>query len=319
MSNNIKVCLIGAGYMAKEYYKVLSDMNIETIVIGRGKNSAAIFEQEMNHKVFVGGIEGAIKEIKIIPKNAIIAVGVEELKETTLKLLKAGVKNILVEKPAGMNIKEIVEIVELSKKKEASIYVAYNRRFYSSVEKALEIIKQDGGVKSFNFEFTEWGYVLENLEKSKNIKEKWLLANSTHVIDLAFYLGGYPEEMISFIAGQANWHPSGAIYSGAGKTKEGMLFSYQANWNAPGRWGIEVLTNKHRLYFRPLEKLQIQNIGSIKLEDVILNDERDISFKPGIYKMINKFLIEKNKSQLLKIEEHLKNMEIYKKISGYDI
>ncbi|WP_197740081.1 hypothetical protein [Vibrio taketomensis] len=36
---------------------------------------------------------------------------------------------------------------------------------------AKNIIKQDGGVQSFNFELTEWGHVIANLEKGEGVKK----------------------------------------------------------------------------------------------------------------------------------------------------
>ena len=48
-------------------------------------------------------------------------------------------KRVLVEKPAGLSIKEIKEVVDVSTAKKAKIFVGYNRRFYSSVIKILSI------------------------------------------------------------------------------------------------------------------------------------------------------------------------------------
>ena len=101
-----------------------------------------------------------------------------------------GVKNVLTEKPAGMNKVEIERICQVAEKNDARVYVAYNRRFYSSTAKAMEIICEDGGVKSFNFEFTEWSHVIAHLSTSPKVKNEWFLANSTHVVDLAFFFGG---------------------------------------------------------------------------------------------------------------------------------
>ena len=41
-----------------------------------------------------------------------------------------------------------------------------------------EIIAEDNGVTSFNFEFTEWSHEIEKLEKAPGVKENWFLANS---------------------------------------------------------------------------------------------------------------------------------------------
>ena len=43
-------------------------------------------------------------------------------------------------------------------------------KFTNSI-RAKEIIRNDGGVTSFNFEFTEWADIIEPLQKNKIIKE----------------------------------------------------------------------------------------------------------------------------------------------------
>jgi hypothetical protein len=65
-------------------------------------------------------------------------------------------------------------------------------------------------------------------------------------------VGGTPVELATFTAGAFAWHPAASAFAGAGRTDRDVLFSYHSNWAAPGRWGLEVLTSKHRLIFRPL-------------------------------------------------------------------
>ena len=89
-------------------------------------------------------------------------------------------------------------------------------RIFASVLKAQEIIAEDGGVKSFNFEFTEWGHVIEKMDKPKGDLENWMYANSSHVIDLAFYLGGNPVQINCFTSGELSWHKP-AAFAGAGR------------------------------------------------------------------------------------------------------
>ena len=316
MSDNLNVLLIGAGYMGKEYGKILNDLNVSYSVVCRSNSSAIKFNEEIGVMPISGGIENALKQIDFIPDAAIVAVNVEFLSSTVIALLNYGIKEILVEKPAGLNKNEILEVNEVNKSVGANVYVAYNRRFYSSTDKALEIISNDGGVSSFNFEFTEWGFKIEKTAHVPDVKENWLLANSTHVIDLAFFLGGFPKEMSSFSSGSLEWHSRASKYAGAGISDNGALFSYQANWDAPGRWAVEVLTNEHRLYFRPMEKLVIQNKGSVNVENVEIDDQIDIDFKPGLYKQVEAFLFGKNDDRLLKIEEQIKHLDFYEQIDG---
>jgi len=312
----MNVLLVGTGYMGKEYTKVLKAQNIEPLVICRTDSSAQKFENEFRLKPISGGVDKALKTVKDTPSKAIVAVNVDQLSAVTISLLQFGIKEILVEKPAGLNRNEIQNVEKMAREYNARVYVAYNRRFYSSTEKAIEIIEQDGGVSSFNFEFTEWSSTIEKTGHSPKIKEEWLLANSSHVIDLAFYLGGQPTAFSSYRLGSLNWHSRASVYVGAGITDKGALFSYQANWDAPGRWSVEILTNKHRLYFRPMEKLAIQDKGTVKIEEIEIDDKLDIDFKPGLYKQVESFLSDSPDKHLLLIKDQLKHMDIYEQIDG---
>jgi predicted dehydrogenase len=302
--------------MGKEYCKVLKAQNVGFAVVCRSEASADRFADEMGIRPFPGGIEKAESALKEAPQYAIVAVNVDQLANTVISLIRHGIKEILVEKPAGLNRADIEKVRCIAAEAQAYVYVAYNRRFYTSTEKALEIIAQDGGVSSVNFEFTEWGYTIEQTDHPAEVKENWLLANSSHVIDLAFFFGGEPTEMSSYHAGSLSWHSRASKYAGAGVTDKGALFSYQANWDAPGRWAVEVLTSAHRMYFRPMEKLSIQNKGSVKVEDVPLDDQLDIDFKPGLYKQVQAFLSDKKDPRLLTIADQVKHLVFFEKIEG---
>lgn len=311
---NDEILLVGAGPMAIEYAKVLKAQNIPMVVVGRGENSAKNFEQEVGTSVFLGGLSDWLHQGTPCPQNAIVCVGEKLLGKITRDLIGAGVKSILVEKPGGYDSEDIREVAKAAQEKSAKVYVGYNRRFYASTRKAKEMIMEDGGAKSFNFEFTEWGHVIAALEKEEGVKEEWFLANSSHVIDHAFFLGGKPKEFSCYSAGGVEWHPNATIYAGAGITELGALFSYQANWEAPGRWAVEILTKKHRYIFKPMEKLQIQKVGSVQVENVELDDELDQKFKPGLYLQVKAFLGE-NKEELQTIQEQVEALYYYDRMN----
>lgn len=316
MSNNIKVLLVGAGLMAMEYCKVLKAQEIPFLIVGRGKESAGKFEQEMQVSVQIGGIEENIHKIQPLPTHAIVVVGVGQLADTTKILLENGIKNILVEKPAAICQQDLEELCFLAKRENASVYVGYNRRFYASTQRALEIIKEDGGVSSFQFEFTEWGHVIEKIKHPRGIKEAWFYCNSTHVVDLAFYLGGFPQKMSCYTDGTLEWHKRASKYAGAGISESGAMFSYQANWDAPGRWAVEILTNKHRLYLKPLEELMVQEKGSVKVEIVDIDKRLDVKYKPGLYRQTESFLANGEDGIKVSIHEQMEHWKYFKKMDG---
>lgn len=303
--------LVGAGYMAKEYAKVLKAMQVPFIAVGRSKNSAEKFEKEIGVRAMPGGIINWLKTNGPLAK-AIVAVTENQLGIVTRQLINAGYKEILVEKPGGLDNKDIKLVAKSAKNKKTKVFVAYNRRFYASVQKALEIIKKEG-ISSFNFDFTERSYIVEKLPQSDRIKKEWFLQNSTHVIDMAFFLGGWPKKLYSLKAGKLKWHPSGSKYVGAGTTDRNAIFSYHANWESAGRWSLEVITSKSKLIFRPLEKLQIQRYGEMAVQDVQIDDQLDIKFKPGLYNQVKSFFEDKKK--LSTIEEQVKHLKYFTKIN----
>ena len=313
----MNVWIIGAGVMSAEYIDVLNELNIPFKVIGRGVESAEVCRNKYKCEVISGGLSEYLSTKPEVCTHAIVAVDVDLLCETTINLLEYNVKNILTEKPAGLDEKEIEHISKFTIKKEANVLIAYNRRFFASVNKAKEIIDKDGGVLSFNFEFTEWSHIIEALDESEKIKAKYILANSSHVIDLAFYLGGKPKEIATFSSGALTWHPSSSIFAGAGISDNGALFSYQANWESAGRWSVEILTKENRLILRPMEKLQIQKRGTIAqcfVEDI--DYTFDDKYKAGLYLQVQNFF-NNNFENMSNISEQLGMVDIYNKIANY--
>lgn len=314
MSNNLskKIILVGAGNMAFEYSKVISALNHNCTVFGRGINSAQAFREKTNLEVHLSSIRNYFTSEILIPEYAIVAVSIDQLASITKELIDIKIPKILVEKPGGLTFEEISDLNSYAATSESKVFVAYNRRFYSSVIEAKKIIECDGGVLSFNFEFTEWGHVIEKYNFSKQILDNWFLANSTHVIDLAFYLGGQPTELNSYTAGSLNWHAKASRFCGSGVTENGALFSYSANWDAPGRWVLDILTKNNRLLFKPLEKLQIQKKGSVLVEELLIDDSLDKSFKPGLFLQTENFLNDVKK--LVSLNDQNKSCSIYYEI-----
>lgn len=316
-----EIWIIGAGLMALDYAKVLKTLKKDFKIITRGIEKAEELKKSLDCEVISGGIESYLSSNNYIPKYVINAVGIDKLAETTHVILNAGIKNILLEKPGVAFADEVYPLEKLAKEKNANLLLAYNRRFYQSVIAAKKIIAEDGGVKSFNFEFTEWSHSISNLVPVKTQAElqNWFLGNSTHVIDLAFYLGDWPKEICSFHSGknEIEWHKAASNFSGAGISKSNALFAYHANWKAPGRFSVEMITNKHRLVFRPLEKLQIQQIGSVAINMAEnINYALDEQFKPGVYLQTESFL-KGNYADFCSITDQAEKMELYKKMSGY--
>jgi predicted dehydrogenase len=317
MSDNVKkVLLVGAGSMAAEYVKVLDALGAESVIVGNRQETVDAFNEKTGKHAVAGGVAQFLETGGASFEDAIVAVNVNKLSEVTGQLLNANIKNILVEKPGGLKKSDMDELLKLAAEKHANVYIAYNRRFYAAVEAAKKIIDEDGGLLSLNFEFTEWAHVIEKLSHPDEVMQRFFLCNSTHAVDLAFYLAGFPKELKCQRSGALAWHRAGSVYSGCGVTERDIPFVYQANWEAPGRWGVELLTKQHRLYLRPMEKLQIQNKGSVAIDFCEIDDRKDTDFKVGLYAQTKAFLTGECAEKLCTLGEQRKHMDVYAQISG---
>ena len=308
--------LIGAGMMAQDHARVLRGLDQNFEVIGRNATSAEKFESATGHPVRQGGLSDALAG-SAAPEQAIVAVGVEHLAGVAIELIEAGTRRILIEKPGGLNTAEIRAVQQAAAKHKADVLLAYNRRFYASTALARKLIAEDGGATSCTFEFTEWSHEIAPLIKGPGVKEAWFLANSTHVVDLAFHLCGFPKDWQAWHGGSLAWHPSAARFCGSGVTDQGIFFSYHADWEAPGRWGVEVLTRKRRFIFRPMEQLQVTLLGSVKIDKIELDDHLDKAFKPGLYGQTKAFL-DRDDGLLCTIDEQLRHCAVYDEMAGYN-
>jgi predicted dehydrogenase len=287
MHSNVKLLLIGTGKMGKEYAKVLNSLEVDYDVVGNSEKGCKSFSEETGKEAHPGGVD-TIK--KLAPKGytaAINAVPIESLHDITSTLLSLNITKVLIEKPVALKKSEFEYIKD---QKLDSLYVAYNRRFYSSVDKLLEIAKEDGGITSLNFEFTEWtDGILEDFS-NKDVLENWFLCNSSHVADLAFFIAGRPIDMHCLAQAPADWHSAGTIFAGSGKTDKNVIFTYKANWDSAGRWGVEAHTKNRKLILCPMEGLKQVMRNSVKEEEINLGDNPDNEFKPGLYNMVKAFL-----------------------------
>jgi predicted dehydrogenase len=301
--------------MATEHARVLKALDADFMVIGRGEANAKALEEKVDAPVLAGGLEQVLDNTDFVPRKVIVAVNSCYTSGVAIRLIKYGVKQIFLEKPGFAEVSELDVLNAVAKQYDAKVYIAYNRRFYASVLAAEKIIDEDGGLQSVHFEFTEWTKSVMTKERPKVTLDNWLYSNSTHVLDLAFFLAGFPSQMSSYTGGSISWHTP-AIFTGAGVTEKGVLFSYCANWDAPGRWGVELLTSKHRLYLKPMESLQIQALNSVKVEPYEIDDHLDKEFKPGFY-LETKAFLEGDTARLCTLEQQWHHVnEVYKKIDG---
>jgi predicted dehydrogenase len=306
----MSILVVGAGPIGIEYTRILQSTGRSPLVVGRSAEGCKKLTEVTGVEALAGGIE-AIAAARELPPDAIVAVSEDQLGNAAITLMKHGVRRLLVEKPGGVNAADIRAVHAAARHHGAEVYLAYNRRFYASTLEAQRIAAEDGGIQSCTFEFTEWTHRIEALNLSSVKTENWFWHNAVHVIDLAFHMAGWPVAMSAYSGGALKWHPR-ARFSGAGRTSNGALFSYSADWQAPGRWGVELMTARHRLVFRPLEQLHVQAIRTLDLKRIAIDDSLDQKFKPGYYRQVQSFL--QSPAELLTLEEQIQHLDVYERI-----
>ena len=311
------IYIVGAGYMAREYAQVLKSLGEEFLVIGRSEKSVNDLKVELDIQTIAGGLSDFIKSAPPVPEFAIVCTPIDSLATITMELLSFGVRKILVEKPGALSATALLEIKKKANFENSTVLIGYNRRFYQSTLALEEHLKNENLIAA-NFEITEWSHVIEEFPCADSVKQKWVLANTSHVIDLVIHVTGHFKELVSFSSGRLLWHDSASRFVGSGVSENGVLISYHGYWDGPGRWSAEFVTTKNRYIFSPMEKLQVQKIGSVAVEtDEKIDYSIDEQFKPGLYLQTVAFL-NGNDEKLCSINEQLQSFPIYEKIANYN-
>ncbi len=309
------IILFGSGYMANEYLKVLKVLDCRVTVVGRDESKAKNLASQYGYRGCGGGVS-ALKNVDIRSVDWVInAASIDSLDEINKACLKAGIGNILVEKPGALTLQELKEISSLEGNS-GKIRVALNRRFYNSVQQLQRKMRDDGGALGCFFDFTDREKdVLRDWKKE--VAQRWGWCNSMHVIDTAFYLIGHPEELTALRSGSFDSHPSGSIFVGCGKTRQ-CLFSCFATWSGGGRWNIEISTQEGRYKLSPLESLAFCRKNQFSWENIPFDDQDDEMFKPGLYKMIKTVVCAGDSSRLPTISEQIERRKLANRIFGYE-
>ena len=267
-SNNFQnksVLIIGSGYIALEYVKALKKLKIKNIEILSKSENNLDNKVLSEYKIIFGGFE---KKINLIEKKdlTIIATPINLLVKAATLAIKSGQENILIEKPGSLFKTDLIILEKLIKKQK--IRIAYNRLFYPNFQKLKILSKIDGGITSCKFDFTEWVHTIPFGKYKKDVYRRWGISNSLHVISMAMELIGMPKKITTNQHGNLKWHPTGSIFVGNGVSEKNIPFSYHANWEGVGRWGIEVVTKKNIYRLSPLEKLFVLKKGTTEWKEI---------------------------------------------------
>lgn len=311
---NKSVLIIGAGNIANQYAIALSNMKIKDVtIISKSQESANKMNGKFGFQTISGGYE---KNLPLLKKMdlVIVATHVSLLLSATESALESGQTNILVEKPVSIYSKNLFDFVK--RVKTHNVRVAYNRMVYPNFILLKQLVENEGGITSCHFTFTEWLNTIDFQTNPSEVYSRWGVSNSLHVISMAMELIGMPKELSPYKFGKLDWHPTGSIFVGSGITEKNIPFSYHANWESAGRWGMEVMTKENAYRLIPLEGLYVCKKNTtdwLKMPFKIAYP----NVKQGLAEEIALMLNDDMKQNLVSLEKAAKFVKIAEEIFGY--
>jgi predicted dehydrogenase len=276
--NQIKVAIIGAGFMAEEHIKAFGDI-AEVSVLGIHSRTRARAEA-LAQKYCVPQVYDSVEDLYAGTQANLVIIAVPELSVNSVcKAAFALPWQALIEKPVGYNLVGAVDIAAVAKKTNSKAYVALNRRHYSSTRAVLKELEEVEGQRLVQVFDQENPIVALEGGAPRLVVENWMYANSIHIIDyLCMFCRGEATEISHVI----KWNPQEPRFV---LTKiqysSGDIGVYQAIWNGPGPWAVTVTTQAKRWEMRPLEQATSQLYKSRKSE-ALPQHEWDVKFKPGL-------------------------------------
>lgn len=248
--------IVGFGNMGRQYFKALKSLGVKKIrVCSRSENPLKEISDNPGVTTLCGGFSKWNLKAQLA-ELAIIAVPIADIIPATLHLREWGFKKFLIEKPIALYSQEVQSLTQRFEKDSVDAVCAFNRVAYPSLLKARSLVQREGGITSCTYTFTEFIKGMHEGDYPDEVKKRWGLANSLHVMSMAHALIGWPKEWRCYQGGATvTWHPTGTVFVGSGISERNIPFSYQADWGSTGRWSVEIHTGVSSYRFCPLEKL----------------------------------------------------------------
>tara|TARA_Y100001936_G_C16014803_1_gene635857 strand:- start:189 stop:1136 length:948 start_codon:yes stop_codon:yes gene_type:complete len=310
-----KVVIIGVSKIVHFHITALREVGLEPIAIASSNpNSLTVekFAKENNISKYYFDWKKMLNEETF--DGIIIATRIESTIEILSESLKFNIP-IFVEKPVGLYSKSLKKIIENAHKK---ILVGYNRRYYKTVKRIRELLKDEQSVLA--------NITTPELQTNRNFFD-----NTAHSIDLLrFIFGELKIEFIKKIISNNKIKGVIAIFS----TKSNHFVQFTGNWGASDNFSLITYLGKKKLELKPYEELNIfeeidiieptdespirkyvpKKIQTIKLDDV------DTKFKPGFFQQMTEFseMIAKNSPPKFgsTLSDAQKTLEIYEELIG---
>jgi len=311
----MKILIIGAGEISKEYVRALQSLGETDIaILSKTLQSAQNIQQQFDLPQSFGGGEKTLRKIVDDFEAFIVAVPIEYLLDYLYLLTEFGRQHILVEKPVVLHSQELEQFLRQYPDSRAT--VGLNRLYFPSIV-TLGRRLMDEGITSAQFSFTEWVHRIDPNHYHPKVLQSWGVSNCIHVIATVFHIIGCPKEMSCFVSGQnvIPWHPGGAVFSGGGLSETGVPFSYLSDWCSAGRWSLSCNTTMGSYQLAPMEELLFCRKGQMGFETIVPRWQGEL--KCGFSEMLQRWLAPNRENDLVLLPKVLEYVRSIEKIFYY--
>ena len=320
----MKLALIGCGNIAKFHIEAFNSLGVNIDHCASSLNSSTINKFADKYKIpNVWADPIKLAKAQNVWDGIIICTPTKFIPRY-LEILLEFRKPILVEKPVSIGIDYLKKFKTHYPK---YVQVAYNRRFYHTVNYAKNFIENSRGKHLCKLILPE--KVIDNKNKTKRFEK--IYENSAHGIDLLFYL--FKSLKIEYVT-KLNLNSFDSSRIAILRTKDNHKCIIIFNSNSPDNFSIEIENGKQRILLSPFEKVKLFE-GLKKIDpskhfplrtyNPILKFEKDNfqfdmstnRIKPGFYEQSKDFLnliLNKKTKNFATLKDAYKVQELINKI-----
>jgi predicted dehydrogenase len=287
MQRDLKVAVIGAGAIADDHLKCLrSFSNVELVGIANRSG------HNLHHYAEKYGIRSAYTDWQVMldrtsPDAVWIITSIESLPGISEEVISRG-HHCFIEKPVSLYSGDIKKLADLADQKKVKAMVGFNRRFYYPILQSWLLSKTAGSLCGMHIEVNEdLCRVKEKGRHSPNVIDRWVVANSIHLIDLLDLFGGSVD--VQNIIRTRHDNSDGMSFHLHAYMRGGQAIgSIRGDWASPRSNSINIRLEDMLINYNGLTKAEIicKNSGS----NFIMPDRYDRQFKMGFWRQTDYFI-----------------------------
>lgn len=314
MAEILRVAMVGAGSMAREHIRAFSALPGVKVagICSRTRERAEAIAAGAGIAV----VADNVRELKRRTGADLVVVSVPELAAN--EVARACLREdwaILLEKPAGYDLADAEDIAALARRHARPVMVGLNRRFYSSLAAARADLDSRDELRFIHIQDQQSFAEARRHHHPELVVQKFMYANSIHMIDLILALG---RGSVATVEPILPWNGEETdIVLALVRFDSGDRALYQGLWQGPGPWSCSISTPSRRWLLQPVERASFQNAGE-RSQNSVEPDPADTTYKAGFLRQAEAVAarVRGEPSEAVGIAQALETMRLIHRIFG---